>query len=538
MKRTPKALPEEVTLELGLDAAQDAAALRERVAHELGIESTDLPAIVLRKRSLDCRRGKVRFHLSFELVASAPSAFGFGLADPTLLGLPHPIEVRRPAPVAIVGDGPCGLFCAYELARAGIGSIVLDRGKMVQPRRRDLKGLTRHGSVDPDSNYCFGEGGAGTYSDGKLYTRSHKRGTVRDVLEILALHGAPAEVLVDARPHIGSNKLPEVVTALRERLIGVGVEFRFGARVTGIRRVGTPERVCGLTLADGSEIEASAIVLATGHSARDIYVMLHDAGHRLEAKSFAIGLRIEHPQPLINGIQYGALAQHPELPSAAYKLVDSRGERPVFSFCMCPGGFIVPASTEPGEVVVNGMSPSKRNSRYANSGIVGGVEPEAIARAGHAGVLGGIALQRHIEQAAFRAGGSALEAPATRLTDFLNGRGSSTVPASSYVPGLTATDVAEVLDSGGIPFAASLRESLRRFGSQLRGYVSEEAVLVGVESRTSSPVRIPRHPETLQSLDWAGLYPGGEGAGYAGGIVSAAVDGMRVAREIVRVLPR
>jgi uncharacterized FAD-dependent dehydrogenase len=434
----------------------------------------------------------------------------------------------------IIGDGPCGLFCAYELARAGIACIVLDRGKPVQPRRRDLKGLTRRGTVDGDSNYCFGEGGAGTYSDGKLYTRSHKRGPVRDVLEILALHGAPAEILVDARPHIGSNKLPNVVSGLRHRLEEVGVQFRFGARVTEILRAAADSRVQGLRLADGSELEARDIVLATGHSARDIYSMLHAAGHRLEPKSFAIGLRIEHPQELINRIQYGALAGHPELPSAAYKLVDSRSDRPVFSFCMCPGGFIVPASTEPGQVVVNGMSPSSRNSRYANSGIVVGVEPQALLAAGLTGVLAGIELQRRIESAAFVAGGSRLEAPATRLTDFLNARASSSVPPSSYVPGLTASDVGEVLDSAGIKFAAALRQSLRHFGQSLRGYVSEEAVLVAVESRTSAPVRIPRHPESLQSQDWAGFYPGGEGAGYAGGIVSAAVDGIRIAREIAR----
>jgi uncharacterized FAD-dependent dehydrogenase len=356
------------------------------------------------------------------------------------------------------------------------------------------------------------------------------------VLEILALHGAPADILVDARPHIGSNRLPEVVTALRERLLGVGVEFRFGARVTAIRTTGASPRVCGVTLADGSELEAAAVVLATGHSARDVYRMLESAGHRLEPKSFALGLRIEHPQPLINGIQYGASAAHPALPSAAYKLVDSRGERPVFSFCMCPGGFIVPASTQPGEVVVNGMSPSRRNSRYANSGMVVGVEPSDVARAGFTGPLGGIALQSQIERAAFSAGGSQLEAPATRLTDFLAGRGSSTVPVSSYVPGLTASDVGQVLDSAGLGFAARLREALGQFGRQLRGYVSEEAVLVAVESRTSAPVRVPRHPETLQSTEWAGLYPAGEGGGYAGGIVSAAVDGMRVAHQIVEGL--
>ncbi|MEO8185083.1 MAG: FAD-dependent protein [Deltaproteobacteria bacterium] len=512
--------------------------MARQVARQLGVRPEELPGLVLRKRSLDCRRGRIRHHLSFELFPSdSPGSVAFGRLPGSELAAPQPIEVSSPARVLIIGDGPCGLFCAYELARAGVGAIVLDRGKPVQPRRHDLKGLTRRGSVDPDSNYCFGEGGAGTYSDGKLYTRSHKRGPVRDVLEILALHGAPPEILVDARPHIGTNKLPDVVTALRLRLQSVGVQFRFGARVVEVLRTGSPERVSGVRLADGSELEAEHIVLATGHSARDIYHLLHQAGHRLEAKSFALGVRIEHPQPLINRIQYGSAAEHPVLPSAAYQLVDSREGCSVFSFCMCPGGFIVPATTEPGHVVVNGMSPSARNSRYANSGLVLALEPESLLAKGFAAPLGGLELQSQIERAAFTAGGGALRAPATRLTDFLASRPSSSVPSSSYVPGLQASDVGEVLDAAGPSFAAPLRRALEQFGRQLRGYVTEEAVLVGVESRTSSPVRIPRDPESLESTDWRGLYPAGEGAGYAGGIVSAAMDGMRIARQIARLAP-
>jgi uncharacterized FAD-dependent dehydrogenase len=533
MKTKKRSLPAEVTLDLGLDDARDTPALRQRIARQLGVDEEALPAVVLRKRSLDCRRGRVRYHLLFELGAGADGGAGFGIPDAAELGAPHPVEVRGSEKVVIIGDGPCGLFCAYELARAGVPSVVVDRGKPVQPRRKDLKGLTRRGTVDADSNYCFGEGGAGTYSDGKLYTRSHKRGDVRDVLEILALHGAPQEVLVDARPHIGSNKLPMVVTALRERLVAVGVEFRFESRVTGILRDGVGA-VSGVRLASGEELGARRVVLATGHSARDIYEILQQAGHSLESKPFALGLRIEHPQGLINRIQYGSLAGHPELPSAAYRLVDSRGARPVFSFCMCPGGFIVPATTEPGQVVVNGMSPSSRNSRYANSGMVVAVEPAMLAEIGLVGPLAGIELQRRIETATFDAGGGALKAPATRVTDFLAGRASSTLPPSSYVPGLTPSEVGAVLDSAGLRFADALREALRQFGRNMRGYVTEEAVLVAVESRTSAPLRVPRHPETLESPDWAGLYPAGEGGGYAGGIVSAAVDGMRVAREIVR----
>ena len=413
--------------------------------------------------------------------------------------------------------------------------MVLDRGKTVQPRRHDLKGLNRKGVVDPDSNYCFGEGGAGTYSDGKLYTRSHKRGNVRDVIELLATHGAPEAILVEARPHIGSNRLPKVVTALREHLEAVGVAFRFGARVTELLVAGSggDRRAVGVRLADGTELEAEAVVMATGHSARDVFALLDRAGAQLEPKPVALGVRIEHPQPLINRIQYGAAAGHPKLPSAAYRLAATCDDRGVFSFCMCPGGFVVPASTEPGEIVVNGMSLSRRDSPFANSGLVVAVEPQDVARLGFTGPLGGVELQQRVERAAFAAGDGRLAAPATRATDFLAGRASSSVPKSSYQPGLVAGDVAPVLDASGLPLAARLRQALRRFDRQLRGYVTDEAVLIGVESRTSSPVRVVRDPATLEAPGVAGLYPCGEGAGYAGGIVSAAVDGIRVAQKIV-----
>jgi uncharacterized protein len=527
------AFPESVTLELGLDEPEDDAALRRRVAQRLAVPESALPGIVLRKRSLDCRAGKIRQHLMFEVANSDVPFVSRGTLPGQELAAPAPVEVTPGEPVIVIGDGPCGLFCAYQLARAGIATLVLDRGKPVQPRRKDLKGLTLRSTVDADSNYCFGEGGAGTYSDGKLYTRSHKRGDVRDVLEILAAHGAPNQVLVDARPHIGSNRLPQVVTLLREHLEQVGVEFRFQSRVVEVLRSNAaPVRVRGVRLADGTELAARAVVLATGHSARDVFQMLSDAGHPLEAKPFAIGVRIEHPQQLINQIQYGKHAGHAKLPSAAYKLVDSRFERPAFSFCMCPGGFIVPASTSPGELVVNGMSPSLRNSKYANSGLVVGIELADLAQLGLQGPLAGVALQQIIERAGFEAGGRTLAAPATRVTDFLARRGSSQVPKSSYVPGLVAGDIAEVLNVAGLPLADRLRAALSMFGKSMRGYISAEAALIGVESRTSSPVRIPRDPDSLQSPAWQGFYPAGEGAGYAGGIVSAAVDGMRIARAI------
>ena len=514
----------EHSFELGLDEADDDAALRALVAKKLRVPEAELPPVELKKRSIDARRGKVSFHV----------VVGFAEEEPTDLGAPNPIDVRPSPRVVIIGAGPAGLYCAYQLARSGIASVIVERGKKVQPRRHDLAGMNQRGEVNPESNYCFGEGGAGTYSDGKLYTRSHKRGDVRDVLEVLALHGAPSEILTDARPHIGSNRLPKVVTGMRERLESVGVEVLFEARVVDLittRRAGA-KVVSGVRLADGRELGADAVVVAGGHSARDLHAMLERHGVTLEAKPFALGVRIEHPQPLINRIQYGRHAGHPKLPSAAYKLAHTVEERGVFSFCMCPGGWVVPASTEEGALVVNGMSLSRRDSPYANSGLVVSVELADLEALGLRGPRAGVELQARVEEAAWKAGGGALVAPATRVTDFLDKRGSSTVPASSYLPGVASADVAEVLDASGLRFADRLREALRAFGRNLRGYVPDEAILIATESRTSSPVRVPRDPETLEAPELGGLYPCGEGAGYAGGIVSAALDGMRVARAV------
>jgi uncharacterized FAD-dependent dehydrogenase len=512
---------DEIDIDLGLDEPDDDASLRARVADRLACEVSALPPIEVKKRAIDARRGRVRFHLT--VAPRDPS--------PPPLAAPEPRTVDEHARVVIVGDGPTGLFCAYELARRGIGSVVLDRGKQVQPRRRDLKGLTQHGRVDIDSNYCFGEGGAGTYSDGKLYTRSHKRGDVRDVLESLVRHGAPEDILVDARPHIGSNKLPKVITAMRTHLEEQGVAFQFGARVVALG-ANAQRHVHSVRLEGGEQLGAEAVVLATGHSARDIYDMLDGMSVRLVSKGFAMGVRIEHPQPVINRIQYGRFASHPKLPNAAYRIANTTGDRGVFSFCMCPGGFIVPAATELDGVVVNGMSLSRRDSPYANSGLVVAVEPVDWEQAGFTGPLGGMAFQRAVERAAKLAGGEGLRAPATRVTDFMQKRASTSVPSTSYQPGLFPTQVADVLDSAGVKLSGRMREALAVFGKSMRGYVSDDAVLVGVESRTSSPVRIPRDPSSLESPDMLGLYPAGEGAGYAGGIVSAAIDGIRVARAI------
>ncbi len=527
--RTSSRTVAELELDLSLDDAADEEKIRKLAARKLKCDVDTLPALQVKRRAIDARGGRTRIKLS--LAVGAPP---YDIAAHAVL----PREVSTTPRVVIVGYGPAGLFCAYQLARVGIGSTVIDRGKRVQPRRHDLATLNRGGTVNPDSNYCFGEGGAGTYSDGKLYSRADKRGNLRDVLEVLALHGAPGNILTDARPHIGSNKLPKVITAIRERLENVGVQFRFETRVTQmlLRDNGSTKTMTGVRCADGSEIEADAVVIATGHSARDVYTMLHDVGVQLESKPFALGVRIEHPQSLINHIQYKEAAGHPILPSAAYRLATTIENRGVFSFCMCPGGWIVPAATEEGQVVVNGMSLSKRDSPFANSGLVVGVEPHDLERAGFKGPTGGLAFQQTIEHAAAIAGGGSLRAPAVRVGDFVDGKTSTLLPATSYRPGVSSANMLDVLDAGGVPIAGRLREALKVFGKTMRGYVTDEAVLLGVESRTSSPVRVPRDRTTRQSPDIAGLYPVGEGAGYAGGIVSAAVDGINTAVTLEQTL--
>lgn len=541
------ALNDTIELTLGLDDADDDAALKRAVAAKLGVKVADVPLARIARRVIDARKGHVRFHVA---VSTTPPP------DPETLGEPLPRQTDGKARVVIVGDGPCGLFAAWELARRGIASIVVDRGKTVNPRRLDLRALNRPylGTVNEDSNYCFGEGGAGTYSDGKLYTRATKRGDVRDVYETFVRHHAPTDILTDARPHIGSNLLPKVVTAMRERLEGVGVRFLFGQRVTGLRTAtdkGGTRRVTGVTLArvpDAAEgapdigelADIDAVVLATGHSARDVFRFLHEDGVRLEPKAFALGVRIEHPQDLINTIQYGKAAQHPKLPSAAYSIAHTTDEGGVFSFCMCPGGFVVPASTSVDALVVNGMSLKKRDNAFANSGFVASISIEDAAKAGFHGPLALMELQATVERAAraaaLSAGGQGQAAPGSRVTDFLAGRLTSSFPETSYQPGLVGADLAAVLDSSGVPVARRLKEALQHFGRGMRGYAGHDAVLIGVESRTSSPVRIPRDEQTLMNPDVAGLFPAGEGAGYAGGIVSAALDGIRIARAVATTL--
>lgn len=515
-----------IELVLDLDDEENQESWRRQAAVQLGIPVEGITGIRVRKRSIDARQASVKVRLRVEV---------FVVDEPPDEEIPRPEypEVRGDRRVIIVGCGPAGMFAALRLIELGIRPIVVDRGKDVRARRRDLAAIQRHGIVNPDSNYCFGEGGAGTYSDGKLYTRASKRGSIDDVLRTLVCHGAPAEILVEAHPHIGSNRLPKVVEAMRESIRGAGGEIHFESRVVDF--VIRDGRIDGVITADGSEFIGEAVILATGHSARDIFKLLEARQVLIEPKPFAMGVRIEHPQPLIDRIQYRSSERHPKLPAASYRLASTVRGRGVFSFCMCPGGFIVPSATEGDEVVVNGMSLSRRDSPFANSGMVVSVETGDLAPYAAHGVLAGVAYQKALEVMASDAGGGTQRAPAQRVTDFLVGRLSSTLPDCSYQPGITSAPLHELLPAA---LSRRLQDGLKDFGRTMRGYVTEEAILVGVETRTSSPVRIPRDAATLEHPQLGGLYPCAEGAGYAGGIVSAAMDGIRVADAIAERMVR
>ncbi|MFT5145975.1 MAG: putative FAD-dependent dehydrogenase, partial [Polaribacter sp.] len=438
-------------------------------------------------------------------------------------------DVSNAKEIHIVGFGPAGMYAALRCIELGYKPIILERGKNVQNRRRDIKAINRDHIVDEDSNYCFGEGGAGTYSDGKLYTRSLKRGDVRRIFENLVFHGATEQILVDAHPHIGTNKLPKIIENIRENILKFGGEIYFETKVTDF--VIKDNKLQAIQLHNGKEMAVNSVILATGHSARDVYELLHKKEIRIKAKSFAMGVRVEHPQEIIDQIQYHCSGERDELlPAAAYSLVQQVNNRGVYSFCMCPGGFIVPAATASGEVVVNGMSPSRRNNKFANSGIVVELDIDKdFKKYDHFGELRGLEFQKDLEKIAFLAGGRTQAAPAQRLVDFVDGKFSTDLNETSYQPGLKSAPMHSLLPK---IIGSRLRKGFAGFGQKMHGYYTNEANIIGVESRTSSPINIPRKAN-LEHTDIAGLFPCGEGGGYAGGIVSAAMDGERCAEAAI-----
>ncbi|GAB4491364.1 MAG: FAD-binding protein [Saprospiraceae bacterium] len=522
-------MPQLIELVLLPGERRDETALRQKAARQTGFRPDQISHIEILKSSLDARSRQPVFRVRAK-VYSENEVF---TPEPAILAGFKPVDGRKK--VIIVGAGPAGYFAALALLELGIQPIVLDRGKDAQARRRDLRAIQQFGEVNPHSNYCFGEGGAGTYSDGKLYTRSIKRGDVRKALKLLVEHGAKSDILTEAHPHIGSNKLPGVVQNIRATIQQYGGEVHFGQHVTDFilkngRILGViTEHVTDENRPSSKEWLADAVILATGHSARDIYRLLYARGIRIESKPFALGVRVEHPQPLIDSIQYKQNQRVDDLPAASYSLVCQVGERGVFSFCMCPGGLIVPAATAPGEIVVNGMSMSRRDSPFANSGIVTAVEPEDLVAWQKHGVFAAMEFQSHVERCLFQAGDGSQKGPALRLPDFIQGKMSADLPGSSYIPGLYPAPLFELLP----PFIYKrLRDGLAQFGKTMRGFYTAEANVVATESRTSAPVRIPRDPATLMHPEIQGLFPSGEGAGYAGGIISAAMDGQNVARAV------
>ncbi|MEM9896694.1 MAG: FAD-dependent protein [Bacteroidota bacterium] len=476
------------------------------------------------RRSVDARQKTIKVNLRVDIRDERPEVEYVEYFEKDQ-------NVSNGNPVIIVGAGPAGLFAALKAIEGGLKPIILERGKDVVSRRKDLAAINRKHLVNPDSNYCFGEGGAGTYSDGKLYTRSKKRGSVRRVFEILVAHGATKDILFEAHPHIGTNKLPRVVSAIRKTIESCGGEIHFNARVTEF--ILEDNQIKGVKTGADSW-SGVAVLLATGHSARDIFHLCQRNRIRIEAKPFALGVRVEHPQEIIDQIQYKCESRGEFLPPSAYSIASPtvfRGsERGVFSFCMCPGGFIVPAATSENQLVVNGMSPSWRNSRYANSGMVAAVELEDLKSYQKHGALAALEFQSDVERSAWEYGGKSQTAPAQRLADFVEGKISTNLNKCSYQPGLHAVDMMEVLPDF---IGKRLRQGFQTFNKKMRGFITNEAQIVGVESRTSSPVRIPREKESLEHVDVKRLYPCAEGAGYAGGIVSAAMDGERCMNKIL-----
>lgn len=518
----------ELELKLLPAEASDFDIIRLRCAAVLSLPPKQISDVVPLRRSIDARGRQPLILLRVAVyVGEKPNA------EPSHLSNFKRVDDKKR--VLIVGAGPAGYFAALQLIELGLKPVIVDRGKDVRDRRRDLRAIQQFGEVNPNSNYCFGEGGAGTYSDGKLYTRSHKRGSIKKALELLVEHGASSDILVDAHPHIGSNKLPQVVANIRNTILNHGGEIHFNSLVTDF--IVEKNAIKGVVVNDKEEYLADAVILATGHSARDIYYLLDKKKILIEAKPFALGVRIEHRQELIDSIQYRQSPRDENLSASSYSLVCQTNlngrQRGVFSFCMCPGGLIVPASTAPGEIVVNGMSMSRRDSAYANSGTVVAIEPEDLGPFASHGVFAGLAFQQQVEQAMFNAGDGSQKAPAQRLTDFVAGKISASLPSTSYIPGLISAPMHQLLPAD---ISTRLRQGIQQFGKMMKGYFTEEAIVVGTESRTSSPIRIPRDRDTYMHPQIDRLFPCGEGAGYAGGIISAAMDGQNVANAVAQLL--
>ena len=514
-------MQKEFQLQVLPEEASQLSILKTIVARKFKIPEGDIRHIEILRKSVDARKKPVRINLKISVFINED----FLDAEPVL---PEYDDVSNEQEVIIVGAGPAGLFAALKCIELGKKPIIIERGKDVRTRRRDLKAINIDHFVNEDSNYCFGEGGAGTYSDGKLYTRSKKRGDVQEVLNLLVSFGAQKDILINAHPHIGTNKLPGIISTIREFIIGHGGEVLFNARVKDF--IITSGEIKGVKTANGHILHSNQVILATGHSARDIFELLHNKGVEIEAKPFALGVRVEHSQSLIDRIQYHCPERGPYLPPAPYNIVRQVEGRGVYSFCMCPGGVIAPCATSPGEVVTNGWSPSRRDQPTANSGIVVELKMEDFMKHDKYGPLSAMKFQQSIEQEAWKHAGKSQKVPAQRLVDFVKGKQSKSLPSTSYKPGISSVELGSVLPSF---IYKNLQQGLRLIGKSMRGYLTNDAVVHAPESRTSSPVRIPRDRDTLEHVQFKGLYPCGEGAGYAGGIVSAAIDGMKCAEKSV-----